>query len=183
MKRLDAAQFNRTGYVRNLSEIKGLIGYLGDSEVTTPNGSFKATYNNTLAPELQQRLREVNAAYEAAQSGLAQAKEHEDFYYDYVYLPALMYNQLLEFESTLLEAAARKNAYAAGHRQKDLEAAKKLLKKSSAQLSDIYKTCRQGDRPNVSIITSPVTGGCQLRIRSLSSTSFRRCRTSSKFSR
>ena len=146
MKRLDAAQFNRTGYVRNLSEIKGLIGYLGDSEVTTPNGSFKATYNNTLAPELQQRLREVNAAYEAAQSGLAQAKEHEDFYYDYVYLPALMYNQLLEFESTLLEAAARKNAYAAGHRQKDLEAAKKLLKKSSAQLSDIYKTCRQGDR-------------------------------------
>ena len=146
MKKLDDAHFNRTGYVKNLSEIKGLIGFLSDKAVETPNGSFKASYNNTLAPDLQRRHHDVTAAYNAAQSGLTAAKDHPVFYHDYVYLPALMYHQLLAFETTLLEAASRKQAYAAGHQKKDIREAKELIKTASQQLSAIYKTCRQGDR-------------------------------------
>ncbi|CAL1518706.1 glycosyl hydrolase 115 family protein [Chitinophaga sp. MM2321] len=145
MKKLDDAQFNRTGYVRNLSEIKNIIGFLSDRAVETPNGSFVASYDMIQVPDLQRRYREVNAAYNAALSGLP-AAQHADFYHDYVYLPSLMYNQLLELESTLLAAADRKQAYATGHQKKDIDEAKKLVKKSFRQLEAINNTCQQGDK-------------------------------------
>lgn len=58
-----------------------------------------------------------------------------------------MYNQLLEFENTLLDAAQLKIAYMTNDHQKDgLYKAKELMTKASTQLKTIYKTCLAGDK-------------------------------------
>lgn len=143
MKKLHASHFSRTGYVRKLSDIKKLIGFLSDTKVATPHGSFTARYDDLEAPGTAERRALVQAAYKAAAKGL---RTGNDFYHDYVYLPALMYWQLLELEDTLLRAAKLKQAYLQGGDKQNIITAAQLATQAMQQMEAINTTCREGDR-------------------------------------
>lgn len=143
MKKLHESHFGRTGYVRKLSDIKKLIGFLGDTKVETPNGSFTARYEDLEAPGAQQRYAMVQAAYRAAEKGM---RAGNDFYHDYVYLPALMYRQLLDLENTLLKTARLKQAYLSGGGKQKIAEAVQLMGQAMRQMQAINATCKEGDR-------------------------------------
>ncbi|MGN6508891.1 MAG: glycosyl hydrolase 115 family protein [Chitinophaga sp.] len=143
MKKLHASHFGRTGYVKKLSDIKKLIGFLGDTEVPTPHGSFIAKFEGLEAPGTPERYELVAAAYKAAEKGLSSGN---DFYHDYVYLPALMYKQLLDLENILLQAAKLKQAYITGGGKQNIAKAAQLMKQAMPQMEAIDATCLQGDR-------------------------------------
>jgi hypothetical protein len=146
MKALHQAQFGRNGYVQNLSEIKRLIAFLQEENKISQAGNKNALNNKNQFSDLPLRSRWVKIALKEAENGLAKTKDQADFYYDYIYLPALMYSQLLEFENTLLDAARLKIAYMTNDHPKDsLYKAKELMIKASTQLKTIYKTCLAGD--------------------------------------
>lgn len=143
MKKLNESHFDRTGYVRKLSDIKKLIGFLSNTPVQTPHGSFTARYGDLEAPGTPQRTALVHAAYKEAAKGLSAGN---DFYHDYVYLPALMYWQLLDLESTLLRMSHLKQAYLTGGGKQQLAAAEKLAVQAMQQMTAINDTCHAGDR-------------------------------------
>ncbi|MBO9153471.1 glycosyl hydrolase 115 family protein [Chitinophaga sp. GCM10012297] len=143
MKTLHEAHFGRTGYVRKLSDIKKLIGFLGDTPVETPHGSFTAKYEDLEAPGTAQRYAMVQAACKAAADGLPAGN---DFYHDYIYLPALMYRQLLDLENTLLGMARLKQAYLSGGGKEKIATAVQLAGQAMQQMQAIDATCLEGDR-------------------------------------
>jgi len=145
MKALHHAQFNRNGYVENLSEIKRLIGFLqGEKGI---NNQIMSGFINKISSDLVKRSSLIKTSVEEASLGLPKAKDQADFYFDYIYLPALIYYQLLDFENTLLTAAHLKWEYiTGGHKKEKLLGAKKLMLKASVQLNTIYKTSLQGDK-------------------------------------
>jgi hypothetical protein len=60
-----------------------------------------------------------------------------------------MYNQLLDFENTLVDVAHLKLSYiTAGNKKENLNKAKHIMIKSSEKLKIIYKTSLQGDKNN-----------------------------------
>ncbi|KAA9041188.1 hypothetical protein FW778_03900 [Ginsengibacter hankyongi] len=145
MKALHRAQFARNGYVENLSEIKRLIGFLQGGKGI--NNQIMSDFINKISSDLVKRSSLVETAVEEASLGLPKAKDQADFYFDYIYLPALMYHELLDFENTLLVAAHLKWDYiTGGHEKGKLVAAKKLMLNASVQLKLIYKTSLQGDK-------------------------------------
>jgi hypothetical protein len=146
MKALHAAQFNRSGYVQSLGKIRNMIGFLQDRPAVSNSGqSYRVAYSATQLPDLQKRLQYVNAALQYAASGM-DADDQVGFYYDYVYLPALMYKQLLDLETALSGAALYKHKYATGHLEQDILTARQLADQASRQLDAIYSTCLRGDK-------------------------------------
>lgn len=146
MKALHQAQFGQNGYVQNLSEIKGLIAFLQKEEEGIKPGNNGFLNNKMRHSDLSVRVGFLKIALEEALKGLPEAKDQAGFYYDYIYLPALMYNQLLEFEKTLMYAAELKFNYTTGNRKKEnLDRAKSLIIKASNQLKVVYATCLKGD--------------------------------------
>jgi hypothetical protein len=148
MKALHAAQFDRTGYVRNLGQIKSLLGYLSDKAVVSSRGiAYRVNYDRLHFPHLSGRKQHLDAALKQASAGLGKGKGNRArFYDDFVYLPALMYNQLINFEITLMKAADHKHFYEVKHQKKNIIIARKLAKSAFDQLRIIYKTCMGGDR-------------------------------------
>ncbi len=144
MQSLHKAQFGRNGYVQNLAEIKKLIDFLALAKKRKIKIAFQ---DSMLGPELEQRRFFVSDALKQASSGLPKTKDQSGFYYDYIYLPALMYHQLLEFENTLLNAAHLKFAYINGGNEKEnIEKINQLMTKATEQLKEIYQTCMDGDK-------------------------------------
>ena len=146
MKALHKAQFNRSGYVQFLGEIKKLIAYLQDTLAVGPHGSFEVPFEHTQVPDLEQRLEWANRALKAAEAGQSKAKDQANFYYDYVYLPALMFQQLLDFENTLSQIASNKHDYSSTKEKQYLTSAQKLAEKASQQMKNIYDTAMAGDK-------------------------------------
>src|SRR5665647_616074 len=147
MKALHQAQFDRNGYVENLSEIKRLIGFL--QERNNISNQSKTGFINNMSADMLKRSNFVKTALEEALLGLPNAKDQADFYYDYIYLPALMYHQLLDFENTLLDVAQLKLSYiTTGNKIGNLKKAKQIMLKASEKLKIIYKTSLQGDKNN-----------------------------------
>jgi hypothetical protein len=144
MQSLHQAQFGRNGYVQNLAEIKQLLAFLSQGK----NRKIEtASEDHSLDSALAQRSFFVNEALQQASSGLSKTKDETGFYYDYIYLPALMYHQLLEFENTLFDAAHYKLDYRGKeNRKEDIDKMKQLMTVATTQLKDIYKTCMEGDK-------------------------------------
>ncbi|MBI1343345.1 MAG: hypothetical protein GC171_10475 [Terrimonas sp.] len=147
MKALHLAQFDRNGYVQNLSEIRGLINFLQEVNNESPS-RFTKLFGEKLVPtELQERRRYVKQSLDEASKGMARVRTHPAFYYDYVYLPAKMYFQLLEFENTLLELALFEKKEITGPlHQSASSKAKELLSQAASQLQIIYKTFQEGNQ-------------------------------------
>ncbi|MBS1654301.1 MAG: hypothetical protein JSU05_05595, partial [Bacteroidetes bacterium] len=143
MQSLHQAQFGRNGYVQNLSEIKKLIDFL---LMNNKKKNIADQAINSLAPELKQRLFYAADAFKNATGGLTKAKDATGFYYDYIYLPSLMYYQLLDFENTLLMAVQIKQSNNGGYREEDLGKIKQIMAKAFDQLKEIYQTCMKGDK-------------------------------------
>lgn len=147
MKALHAAQFERTGYVRNLGQIRNLIGYLQDQAVISNRGtSYRVYYKDLHFHSLSLRKKYIDLALKKAAAGLQKSTDQAHFYYDFVYLPALMYDQLINFEITLQKAADHKHQFEITHKKKDMATAQKLINKAYNQLKSIYSTCLEGDK-------------------------------------
>jgi hypothetical protein len=147
MKALHAAQYDRTGYVRNLGQIKSILGFLSDKDVLSPDGKpYRVGYEGLHFNDLDTRMAFLDTAFSEAAAGLKLASGQDHFYYDFVYLPALMYHQLMAFEITILKAARLKHAFQQQGRADDIREARRLLDAAYVQLEAIYKTCYQGDK-------------------------------------
>lgn len=147
MKALHQAQFDRTGYVRNLGQIKSLLGFLSDKDVLNPSGQpYRVKYDALNFPHLEKRMTFLDLALKEAAAGLPLVSDQDHFYYDFVYLPALMYHQLMAFEITIMKAAQLKHAFQHEGRSSGLPEARRLMDLAYTQLEAIYKTCYQGDK-------------------------------------
>ncbi len=145
MKALGEAQYGRSGYVQFLGEIKNFFGYLADTLVIGPSGSHTAHFQNLPTAELSRRLEYSREALKQAGEGLKAAEDQHHFYFDYIYLPALMLDQLLEFENTLEKLAELKAGVSSAPQNEKVDY-KPLLDQASEQLNAIWKTAEEGDR-------------------------------------
>lgn len=147
MEALHRAQFDRTGYVRNLGQIKSLLGFLSDKEVFTPDGKpYRVKYAGLEFPGLPERMELLDTALREAAAGLPMARDQAHFYYDFIYLPALMYHQLMAFEISILKAVRYKHAFEEQGQASDLSRAREWTDRAYGQLQEIYKISLQGDR-------------------------------------
>jgi hypothetical protein len=149
MQALHHAQFGRTGYVRNLGQIKSLTGYLADRNVVSSRGvSYRVSYARLDFPDLQRRRDFLARAVAEAARGTTRAKDQAHFYYDFVCLPAIMYLQLMDFEITLVKTARLKHDYESGGDVSLLDTASALAGSAFRQMRVIDSTCLKGDENN-----------------------------------
>ncbi len=145
MKALHEAQPGRSGYVQFLGEIRNLMGFLQDTLVVGPSRSHEVRFKNLPGQTMEERLKWSGRSLVLARQGLDLARDQEHFYYDYVYLPALMLNQLLEFENTLIQLAVLKNAISSSPLKNDVNF-NPLLDQASALLDTVWETALRGDK-------------------------------------
>ncbi len=145
MKALHETQTGRSGYVQFLGEIRKFTGFLQDTLVSGPALSRAVQFENLPVNEAYKRVEKSRKALSLAEQGLLTAKDQNHFYYDYVYLPALMLNQLLEFECTLGNLAVLKAGISpsAGQIQAKTDS---LLDLAEKQLDEIHETALKGDK-------------------------------------
>ena len=62
----------------------------------------------------------------------------DEFYYSYIYLPIVLYRDLINFETTLHKMASLKRQFEIGHNKNALESAITEMEKLSAELHMLY---------------------------------------------
>ncbi|MDN5205633.1 glycosyl hydrolase 115 family protein [Fulvivirgaceae bacterium BMA10] len=149
MKLLHETQFDNKGYVEHLWEIREAISYLSNSPIERP-GKTPVSYDygrveNDLE-HVKSRMVTISRALEIAGKGLNNVADQDTFYYDYVYLPILLYYDLLYFESILHKMALVKREFELTQKESLLEQARKLLADSRSQLDTLYKHRIDGDK-------------------------------------
>ncbi|MDO6819103.1 glycosyl hydrolase 115 family protein [Zobellia sp. 1_MG-2023] len=149
MKLLHMAQPNRIGYVQHLWEIREAISYLSDSPIQRPGKSPVSHDYNRVENDLEhvQVIQErINLAVKEAEKGLELATENETFFHDYIYLPAVLYQDLIQFERTLHQMSVLKKEYEDVPNEALLTDIKALLPQTKLQLKEIYENRNSGDK-------------------------------------
>ena len=149
MKKLHEAQFGKISYVQHLSEIKQLIGYLGNISVSRPGTPpVMANYEH-----IQSNFQHVEKRFEILKQALAEAEKGQEFvnpgntfYHDYILLPVHLYMDLLSFEITLNQMAHLKKTYEETGDKINLEEAMKSMEKARSELNIVYKRSLEGDK-------------------------------------
>ncbi|HPE77224.1 MAG TPA: glycosyl hydrolase 115 family protein [Draconibacterium sp.] len=149
MKKLHDAQFDKVGYVQNLSEINQVTRYLTNAIVENPGKpsvpfTYERVSNNNTTCKL--RLDLAKQAVMEAEKGLQFIKPDDTFYNDYILLPAKLYLDLIVFEDGLNEIASLKNAFEESGDKKVLDEALHLLEKARLDLETVYKNSLEGDK-------------------------------------
>ncbi|WP_276166992.1 glycosyl hydrolase 115 family protein [Zobellia alginiliquefaciens] len=149
MKALHEAQKERIGYVQHLWEIREAISYLSDSPIQRPGKSpvphdYKRVENDLERVEAIEGL--IDISVKEAKIGLKKAMSNRVFYHDYIYLPVVLYQDLIQFERTLHEMAIMKKQYEETSEEKTLNAIKLMLPSARAQLEVVYENRKSGDK-------------------------------------
>ena len=150
MKLLSQAQnIDRIGYVQHLWEIREAISYLSNSPIERPGKppvphEFRRVQNDIENVKKVKKL--VNASLKEAKKGLELQNDTIDFYHSYIYLPAVLYSDLIAFETTLHEMSLLKREFENNGNKKALNSAITLQKKLQIQLNELYKNRMEGDR-------------------------------------
>ena len=143
MKSLSKAQsVARIGYVQHLWEIREAISYLSNAPIERP-GKAPVPYEferveNDIDNSIQVKKHLENALTEA-KKGLDKNNAKDKFYYSYIYLPALLYNDLITFEMTLHKMSLLKREFERSDNKASLNEAIHLSKDLKLQLDTIYK--------------------------------------------
>ncbi|WP_155601162.1 glycosyl hydrolase 115 family protein, partial [Zobellia amurskyensis] len=149
MKSLHEAQKERIGYVQHLWEIREAISYLSDSPIQRPGKSpvphdYKRVENDLEHVKVVEELIDLSA--QEASKGLKAATENKVFYHDYIYLPTVLYQDLIRFERTLHQMSVLKKQYEDAPTTTLLSEIKALLPKAKLQLEQIYQNRKSGDK-------------------------------------
>ncbi|WP_139956644.1 glycosyl hydrolase 115 family protein [Flavicella sediminum] len=148
MQWLHKAQENRKGYVEHLWEIREAIAYLSNAPIRRPGKtpvpfSFERVENdleNTKQVEFH-----LNKALQEAEHGLEKLNSTDNFYHAYIYLPVVLYSDLIVFERTLHKMALLKREFERTKNKKFIEEAKELIPLASKQLETVYERREIGD--------------------------------------
>ncbi|MDO5970730.1 glycosyl hydrolase 115 family protein [Flavivirga aquimarina] len=148
MKLLHEAQENRKGYVEHLWEIREAISYLSNAPIRRP-GKTPIPYDyKRVENDLESTARckyYVQKALKEAEIGLENDPLKDTFYHSYIYLPTLLYSNLISFESTLHNMAILKRKFETSNDSKFLEEIKKLIPEARKELETIFKHRASGD--------------------------------------
>ena len=90
--------------------------------------------------------QEINRAVQEAEKGLGKVKRNKNFYHDYIYLPARLYQDLVDFEQTLHDMSVFKKQFEDTGDDKFLNDAQALLPQAKEQLEIIYRNRKTGDK-------------------------------------
>lgn len=148
MKYLHKAQENRKGYVEHLWEIREAIAYLSNAPIRRPGKTpVPYTYERVENDLENTKLVEanLNKALEAAEIGLEKSDSKNNFYHAYIYLPTLIYSDLIAFERTLHRMSILKRKFEKTKKAEYLIEAKSLISATKKQLEIIYKHRTDGD--------------------------------------
>ncbi|MBT2163062.1 glycosyl hydrolase 115 family protein [Zobellia barbeyronii] len=149
MKSLHESQKNRIGYVQHLWEIREAISYLSDSPIQRPGKSpvahdYKRVANDLEHVKVTEEL--IDLSVQEAEKGLKETTENETFFHDYMYLPVVLYQDLIRLERTLHKMAVLKKGFEDTSDDLLLNEAKALLPEAKTQLEEIYRNRRSGDK-------------------------------------
>ncbi|SHJ03260.1 glycosyl hydrolase 115 family protein [Pseudozobellia thermophila] len=149
MKYLHKAQAGRIGYVQHLWEIGEAISYLSDSPIERPGKSpvphdYKRVENDL--EHVKETEKFIDSAVREASMGMRKATSGKVFYHDYVYLPAVLYQDLIRFERTLHRMSIWKRQYEETGDPEMVKAIEKMLPRAKKQLKEIYKHRKRGDK-------------------------------------
>lgn len=148
MKFLSEAQENRKGYVEHLWEIREAVSYLSNAPIRRPGKTpipfdYERVENDLENTKLVEA--NLNKALEEAKKGLEKASSENNFYHAYIYLPTLIYSDLIAFERTLHRMSVLKREFENTKDSNYLEEAKSLISYAEKQLEIIYKHRTDGD--------------------------------------
>lgn len=148
MQYLHKAQEGRKGYVEHLWEIREAIAYLSNSTIKRPGKtpipySYERVENDLDNTELVET--NLHKAFQEAKNGLEKVNSENTFYHSYIYLPVVIYSDLIAFERTLHKMSVLKRAFETAKELKDLEEANSLLPQAIKQLETIYEHRTKGD--------------------------------------
>lgn len=149
MKKLHEAQFNKTGYVQHLSEIKQIIEYLQNTSVLYDEKAvqpvnFEKIFSNIQLVE--KRLEILKEAQLQAEKGREVVNAENTFYYDYILLPVNLYLDLIVFEKTLNDIVLLKSTFEKTRDKNNLDRALILLARAKTELETVYKRSLDGDK-------------------------------------
>lgn len=148
MELLHKAQEGRIGYVQHLWEIREAISYLSNAPLERPGKppvpyEFKRVENDLKHLALTRKY--IDSALIEATKGLKLSK-NDKFYYSYIYLPVLLYSDLMVFESDLHKMSLLKREYENSGDSSFLTEASKILEKAKLNLTQIYQNRIEGDK-------------------------------------
>nr|WP_299074424.1 glycosyl hydrolase 115 family protein [uncultured Allomuricauda sp.] len=149
MKLLNKAQSSgRIGYVQHLWEIREAIAYLSNSPIERPGKppvpyEFERVENDL--EHVRFTKKHIDSALTEAKKGLKLSKE-DGFYYSYVYLPTLLYSDLMLFESNLHQMSLLKRKYETSSNVTYLKEALVILEDAKKNLAKIYQNRLEGDK-------------------------------------
>ena len=142
MKALHQAQnVGRIGYVQHLWEIREAIAYLSNSPIQRPGkAEVPYTYERVANDfdHVQTTKKHLEKAFLEAKKGMEDDLGDDEFYYSYIYLPIVLYRDLINFETTLHKMASLKRQFEIGHNKNALESAITEMEKLSAELQMLY---------------------------------------------
>ena len=150
MKLLNQAQsVDRIGYVQHLWEIREAIAYLSNSPIERPGKppvpyEFERVQNDIQNVGKIKKL--LHNAVEEAKKGLELKTNNDNFYYSYIYLPAVLYSDIIAFETTLHEMSLLKREFENTNKKEALDKAIRLQQDLEGQLNELYKNRLEGDR-------------------------------------
>lgn len=148
MKWLHKAQGNRIGYVEHLWQIRATIAYLSNSTIIRPGKtpvsySLERVEKYLESTELTEKY--LKEALTEAEKGLAKVNSEDNFYHSYIYLPSLIFSDLIAFERTLHKMTILKREFESTKDSKHLNEAKKLVPLAVKQLETVYNRRTVGD--------------------------------------
>lgn len=149
MKLLNKAQsVNRIGYVQHLWELREAIAYLSNSPIERP-GKPPVPYEfERVENDIEHVLftkKHIDSALAEAKKGLDLSKG-DGFYYSYVYLPALLYSDLMVFERNLHQMSLLKRKYETTSNATYLKEALVILEDAKRNLAKMYQNRLEGDK-------------------------------------
>jgi len=149
MKKLHEAQFKKGGYVENLWIIKSAIAYLSDSQIKLPDRepiptSFTSVKDYIDDSQIRKELAKesINFAIE----GRKYISGNNEFYHDFITLPANLFLDLVRFTNNLLDLSMLKKKYEDEGDPEIIHESLKILEETKKNLAMIYKRRMEGDK-------------------------------------
>ena len=149
MKKLHDAQFSRGGYVENLWVIKSSTAYLLDSPIKRPGKkdipqSFEQLEHHIESTKIREKL--LSESLQLANEGISCSPDADDFYHDYIQLPAALYLDLIKFENNLLDIAVLKNKFEITSDKENIKNTFVILDEARSNLKTMIERRESGDK-------------------------------------
>lgn len=149
MEWLHKAQEGRKGYVQHLWEIREAVAYLSNAPIERPGKTpvpFDFKRIEKVLTAVKNTEGHIDKAVLEAQKGLGNANLKGNFYHSYIYLPVVIYSDLIAFERTLHKMSLLKKQFEDTNDPKFLGQAVDLLEVAKKDLELIYAHRNTGDK-------------------------------------